>query len=215
METILFNDCSRLLLEKTFGIEELPTLEVLDKWFANSELVEINSFENEIITRLQEILKYRVDDWNEIELIEHFIAPLMSMVNFNTHDFGMFSWRAMKAEINNYILSGSPDAIVAKGRREPEIPYFCFHEYKKEPETKGEPIGQCLAAMMVAQTLNNNQRPIYGLAVKGKMWYFIVLQGNTYSLSIPYKSIDNEIFTIVKMLKQLKTIIEWYVKSDM
>jgi hypothetical protein len=214
METILFKDCSRLLLEKKFGLEELPKHEVLEKWLAASATIEINAFENETIIRLQEILNYRVDDWNEIELVEHFIAPLMSLVNFNTHEFGMFSWRTMTAEINNYILTGNPDAIVAKGRREPEIPYFCFHEYKREQENKGEPIGQCLAAMMAAIELNNNQRPMYGVAVKGKLWYFIVLQGKNYSISEPFKSVNKEIYDIVKMLKQVKTTIEAYVKSD-
>jgi len=120
----------------------------------------------------------------------------------------------LKAIVGEYELSGYPDAIVAKGRRAPEIPYFCFHEYKNEKEPLGDPAGQCLAAMLVAQELNNNQRPVYGVVVKGMHWYFMVLQGKEYVVSKPYLSIDEEIYEIVKMLKHLKTIIEEYVKQD-
>jgi len=213
METLAFKDCSRLLLERKFGLVQVRQLERLTKWITDARAYNITEFENELLLKLQDTLIYRVDDWNEQELIEHFIAPLLSMVNFNAEKYGMFSWRALSATIGEYILTGNPDAIIAKGRREPEIPYFCFHEYKKEIETKGEPFGQCLAAMMVAQELNNNQRPIYGLVVKGEKWQFMLLQGKEYAISNSYKSTDEELYDIVKLLKHLKTIIEEFVKE--
>ena len=210
---INFKDCDRLFLEKTFYLNQIRKHELLSNWIIQSQKCEIDDFENKSLFRFQERLVYRVDDWNEQELIEHFIAPLFSLIDFNTDIYGMFSERLLKATIGDYELSGNPDAIVAKGRRAPEIPYFCFHEYKKEQENKGDPAGQCLAAMLVAQELNDNQRPIYGVVVKGLLWSFLVLQGKEYSISKTYQAIDEDIFVIVKLLKHLKTIIEEYVKS--
>ncbi len=212
METLIFKDCDLYLLEKTFDLVEVEGLETLTQWIDSINNYTTDDYENRTIKHLQSKLQYRVNDWNEQELIEHFIGPLFSIVDFNGKEYGMFSERPMKAIIGEYELSGSPDAVVAKGRRRPDIPYFCFHEYKKENEPKGDPAGQCLAAMLAAQTLNNNQIPIYGIVVKGLNWYFLVLQGKEYAITKPYQAIDEELFDIVKLLKHLKTIIEGYVK---
>jgi len=213
METLNFKDCSRLILERKLGLEQIDTIDILEEWIEKSKDYKIDDIENQLLIRFRELLKYRVDDWNEQELIEHFIAPVFSLVSFNTKKYGMFSWRTMTATIEDITLTGKPDAVVAKGRREPEIPYFCFQEYKKEEETTGDAKGQCLAAMLVAQELNNNNLPVWGVVVKGKMWDFMVLRGRQYSISKSYNSTDEELFEIVKLLKHLKTIIDEYVNS--
>ena len=208
-----FKECDRLFLEKAFELEQVGKHYLLTDWIEQSKKYKIDEIENSFLLRLQEKLVYRVDDWNEYELIEHFIGPLFSIIDLNTKTYGMFSERLLKAVIGDYELSGYPDAIVAKGRRAPEIPYFCFHEYKKEKDPLGDPTGQCLAAMLVAQELNNNRRPVYGVSVKGEKWQFIVLRGKDYVVSNSYKGTDEELFEIVKLLKHLKSIIEEYVKS--
>jgi hypothetical protein len=216
MDTIKknFKECDRLFLEKAFNLEQVGKHNLLTNWIENSKKYEIDEIENIFLLRLQDRLLYRVDDWNEYELIEHFIGPLFSIIDLNTIQYGMFSERLLKAVIGEYELSGYPDAVVAKGRRAPEIPYFCFHEYKKEKEPLGDPAGQCLAAMLVAQELNDNQRPVYGVVVKGLLWSFMVLQNKQYVISEPYKAINQELDEIVKLLKHLKTIIEEYVTND-
>ncbi len=213
METINFRNCSLLILERKLEVVDVRRHILLDNWIENITKYDISNFEKEYLLNIQDKLIFRVHDWNEIELLEHFISPIFSIVSFNTEKYGMFSWRPMSATFGEITLLGEPDALVAKGRREPEIPYFCFNEYKKELENKGDPHGQCLAAMMVAQELNNNNIPIYGVVVKGKDWYFMVLKGKEYAISKPYKAVDEELFEIVKLLKHLKTIIEEYVKS--
>ena len=50
--------------------------------------------------------------------------------------------------------------------------------------------------------------PIYGLFVVGLMWNFIVLNNNEYCISKSYNADDEEIFTIFKMLKTLKKMIQ-------
>jgi len=207
-----FKECSREYLEDTFGLEQKRKQPVLSSWVENSIAYQLNEFEKETTFRLQEKLQYRVEDWNEQELIENFVGPLFALIDFNTNEYGLFANRELFAIKDNIKLTGNPDAVIAKGRRSPKIPYFCFHEYKKELENTGDPQGQCLAAMLVAQELNNNKKPIYGVVVKGKIWEFIILEGKEYAISNAYKSTDEELFEIVKLLKHLKTIIEEYVK---
>jgi len=208
-----FKECSREYLEDTFGLEQKRKQPVLSSWVENSIAYQLNEFEKETTFRLQEKLQYRVEDWNEQELIENFVGPLFALIDFNTNEYGLFANRELFAIKDNIKLTGNPDAVIAKGRRSPKIPYFCFHEYKKELENTGDPQGQCLAAMLVAQELNNNKKPIYGVVVKGKIWEFIILEGKEYAISNAYKATDEELFEIVKLLKHLKTIIEEYVKS--
>ena len=64
-----------------------------------------------------------------------------------------------------------------------------------------------LAAMLVAQELNEHKHPIYGCYVKGVIWYFVVLQGKEYAISLPYVAVREDIFAIVSILKALKPII--------
>ena len=133
-----FKECDRLFLEKTFDLEQVSKHILLTDWIEQSIKYEIDDIENFFLLRLQDKLIYRVDDWNEYELIEHFIGPLFSIIDLNAKTYGMFSERLLKAIIGDYELSGYPDAVVAKGRRAPEIPYFCFHEYKKEKDPDEE-----------------------------------------------------------------------------
>jgi hypothetical protein len=212
MKTMNFNEFDRELLDDMFGLKIVRKNEVLIDWIEKSKLQKIQEFEQFFLLQLQNTLIDRVDSWNEQELIENFIGPVFSLVNFNTLEYGLFSERLICAIVKDIELSGKPDAIVAKGFYSPRIPYFCFHEYKKENEPKGDPAGQCLVAMLVAQELNNNLRPIYGVVVKGLMWNFIVLQGKEYAISNSYKATDEELYEIIKLLKHLKTIIEVFVK---
>ena len=213
MKTMNFYDFDCEMIEEIFGLSRKRNTEVLQKWIDLSKNYEIDEFENKYLLRLIDTLIDRVDTWNERELLEHFIAPVFSIINFNASDWGFFSERTLTATVNDIILTGKPDAIIAKGKYSPKIPYFCFHEYKKEQDTKGDPKGQCLAEMLAAQELNNNGKPIFGVVVKGQMWYFMVLQGKEYAISNAYKATDEELFEIVKLLKHLNTIIEEYVKS--
>lgn len=58
---------------------------------------------------------------------------------------------------------GKPDMLVARGESAPEIPYFCFQEYKKQIDPEGNPVYQALGEMLAAQPLNPHPHPIYGI----------------------------------------------------
>jgi len=210
---INFKDCDREYLDDTFALTQVRNHQVLTDWIEQSKPYTIDEFENRLLQRLQDKFIYRGDNWNERELIEYFVAPIFALIDFSNDEYSMFAEREIQAVIDNIKLVGAPDAIIAKGRRSPKIPYFCFHEYKKETENKGDPAGQCLAAMLVAQMLNNNEKPIYGVVVKGEKWQFIILKDKEYAISVSLRATDEELFEIVKILKHLKNIIEEFVKS--
>lgn len=84
---------------------------------------------------------------------------------------------------------------------------FAFTEYKRQLDPNGDPVGQTLAAMLVAQVLNANQQAIYGAYVIGSDWRFMVLEGKHYTISRDYSALSDEIFDILRILKALKAII--------
>ena len=114
----------------------------------------------------------------------------------------------MSATVGNYELSGIVDGMIATGFRDPDIPLFCLHEYKRSVDNQGSPDAQVLAAMLVAREKNNNQKPIYGVFVVGLNWNFVVLNGNEYFISKTYLADGDGIFAIFKMIKALKPIIK-------
>ncbi len=203
-----FSDWTRADLEDTFALNQVWDHAVLQQWLDQANTSVIETMEQQWVNNLHQTLIVHVDDWNELELSEYFLGPILTLVNFNTQDFSIFADRELTGIIGDYELTGKPDAMVAKGLRRPKTPYFCFHEYKRENEPKGEPVSQVLVAMLVAQELNGHTMPIYGLYVAGKLWHFLILQGKEYCLSNAYVATRNEhLNDIVKILKALKQII--------
>jgi len=205
-----FSDCSCEYLDQQFGLNQLRTHLVWEDWEKRARTIEIDEFNKQVIAQIQDILLDNVSSWNEVELIEYFIGPLLTFVNFNTKKFKIFSERKIQGIVEGIELYGEPDAIIATGKYRPLLPYFCFHEYKKQEENKGDAAGQALAPMLVAQELTEHKFPIYGIYVVGKYWNFMVLQNREYYISKTYVADDEEIFDIFKMLKALKEIILSY-----
>jgi hypothetical protein len=201
-----FSECTIPFLEKRFGLVETDKLESLNSWLSMTS--ELSEFQKMSLLFHQKELKFNIWNWNEQELSLHFIGPMISLSEFSTNTFNIFAQRTLTGIIDDVELSGKPDGIIAKGRREPEIPYFCFQEYKKELDPDGHPLPQVLGAMLVGQSLNIENQPMYGCYVIGKMWTFVVLENKKYSTSESYDATSEEIFTIFKMLLNLKKNIE-------
>ena len=201
----LFRECRLAWLEKTFGLVQVDTLPSLEDWLSTPE--NISGHHKETLLELQQLLSFNVRNWNEQELDRHFIGPILSLINFSTLKFNLYSERIVESMVHDWRLYGRPDCFLASGRREPEIPYFAFQEYKKMTDPDGDPAGQALAAMLVGQVLNKDGLPIYGCHVIGGDWYFMTLEGKEYSISRDYSTLTNEIFDVFKTLKVLKNIV--------
>ena len=161
-----------------------------------------------------EKLLLNAHDWNETELAYNFIGPVMVLVNYTSEAFNFFAERLVSGVVEGFEMSGKPDGMIASGFREPKMPYFCFQEYKKDQDPEGDPAGQVLAAMLVAQVLNEHHHPIYGGYVKGRDWFFMVLRGKQYAISEPYIATRDDVFDIFRILKALKAIIADLVAQD-
>lgn len=203
-----FRDCTTAQLRRKFQLKRTQSSKWLKNWL--KQPADISNAEEQALLRLQEKLIKRVNNWNEQELIKKFIAPLVDLVNFDTPHFQEFANRQLSARVGNMELSGKVDVMIARGFEEPELPYFCFHEYKKEWGPENDPLGQLVAAMFAAQQHNFAQStdiPVYGAYVVGRQWFFVVLYKNNYCVSLGYDATKREIFDIHRILKALKGMI--------
>jgi hypothetical protein len=212
MKKTNFRDWTIEKIEECFNLKQVfkhPLLQRLRDFE-----YELSAFEKYYLESLQEnYVLYGGEDWNEAELESKFISPLIVSSKIDNHTFGYFLERDLAATIDDYELVGKVDGMVATGFRRPKKPYFCVHEYKKESDPSGDPRGQVLIAMLVAQEMNQDGKPIYGLYVVGKVWRFIVLEGKNYSFSKTYVADEEDIFLIFKVLKALRYEIEQMIKN--
>jgi hypothetical protein len=203
---ISFEKCTRSFIEKEFGLFRLLEWEQLANWLSVGDF-EVTTSETQWLERLIHQSYLRINGWNEETLKVNFISPVLSLIEFNYKYIGSFADEVLTHEYDKFILTGKADWMVAKGIERPEVPYFFLHEYKKG-KSESDPEGQLLAVMIVAQSLNNNQLPLYGAVVIGSIWNFVYLDQNQYDISKNYNSMDlGGLKEIVKILKKTQTII--------
>lgn len=200
-----FSDWKLPKLENQFNLTRTMTLPSLQTWIESDE--EITDSEQYILSYLHNHLRENILYWNEQELAMHAIGPIFTFVNFTSKNSNLFEERELSGVVDGEQMSGKPDGMIASGKGEPKVPYFCFHEYKKDTDPNGDPTGQCLAAMLVAQTKNEENVPIYGVTVIGENWRFLVLEGKTYDISSSYSAGSKDIYDIFRILKKLKRIV--------
>jgi hypothetical protein len=212
MKSFTFKQCTISLLEKNLGIEQTLLSDTLNYWL--NYQIAITESEKENLLEQQEVLIFNLLGWNEQELALNFIGPVVSMLRFKSKKFNLFAERTIEATLkavdgSDLMLNGKPDGIIASGFREPEMPFFSFHEHKQEIDSSGDPAGQVLAAMLVGQVQNQNpELPMYGCYIIGQNWYFLVLEGKNYTIASPFSATNNELFDIFRILKALKAIVE-------
>ncbi|MEM7539194.1 MAG: hypothetical protein AAF639_43955 [Chloroflexota bacterium] len=62
--------------------------------------------------------------------------------------------------------------------------------------------------MVAAQLLNQDDRPVYGAYLLGRMWFFVVLHGKEYVVHRGLNSTGPELTEIFGVLKNIKNIID-------
>ncbi len=205
MTQLNFRDCTLAYLDETFDLKQIFDSAELAGWLNQEN--HISDFDRQILIRFQKKLIRNVHDWNESELTQNFIGPVFALVDYTTEYFNFFAQRSFSGKIRDIEMTGKPDGMIASGFRIPGKPYFCFQEYKKERHPEGDPAGQCLAAMLTAQELNQHQHPVYGAYVIGADWHFMTLGGNVYAISSAYVATKDDLFDIFRILKSLKEIV--------
>jgi hypothetical protein len=196
-------------LMETFHLRPiLEGCETLDKWLA----VENGLGGNDIaqLGALRKKLIPNADSWSEDALKMKFLAFLMAMVDYDTDKYEAFYDNTISAKVDGETLTAKADLLVAKGTGDaPRMPYFCFHEYKKNTPDK-DPRSQLFQGMLIAQAVNKNEKPIYGAYIIGKAWNFTVLQPNRiYCISRTYDAtLKDDLQRILLILKKFKWILD-------
>ena len=222
----IFSSFTEDMVRKAFGLSrELKIDGFLTEWIKRSESVVLNKLEQQQLKRLNKKAILYAKGWNEQELREKLIAPIIDLVDFDLYDLEIaaFSEREMKVIYNESILKGKVEWMVAKGISDPTYPFFFIHEYKKETGASNDPLGQLLVTLNAAHILNNQKPkpslfepnpsplgdvPLYGMYVVGRFWFFVRLKGKQYYISKAYISDELEDMTfILKMLKAQKEMI--------
>ncbi|TAF97108.1 MAG: hypothetical protein EAZ32_05165 [Cytophagia bacterium] len=194
-------------IEETFGLVQVRSLPILDELL--SYKYEADAYEQRYLTTLQEdYVTLGGDDWNEVELENKFISPLIVFSGIANRKYSYFLEREMSEVINDIELLGKVDGMIATGFRNPKKPYFCLSEYKRGTDPNGDPKGQALIAMLVAQQQNDNKKPVFGSYIIGRNWCFMALVGKEYAISTDFSGANEEIFDIHRILKSLRVQIE-------
>jgi hypothetical protein len=205
-EKLYLNQMTLTQMYKLFGLKEVRQMNDLDNWL--SDLPELTNIEKLVIELYQNRLLKNIGSWNDDDLSFGFIGPMLSLIDFNVdYQLKFFAKRPISAAIDDFELIGEPDCIIASGHFEPEIPFFSFHQFKKEIDKKENPVGQNLATMLIGQTLSNDNLPIYGCYVNNESWFFMVLKEKEYAISQAFRTTRNDIYDIVKILKSLRNIL--------
>ncbi len=170
MKTATFKEWTLTTLDKAFGLCQIWECALMDNW-ENKE-IEIDDFEKKTLLNLQKSLIRGGRAWNEVELENKFISPVIMTANIDDEQIGYFLERRLSGIVGDYELSCIVDGMIATGFRDPDIPLFCLHEYKHRCDNQGSPDAQALAAMLVAREQNDNQKPIYGVFVVA--WFGIL-----------------------------------------
>ena len=198
-------------IDDAFGTTQVHDHPLLNK--LQTYPYEITSIEHEYLDYLREIYHlHGGDDWNEVELKNKISSPLFLLSKMDNKAFSYFLERDLAATIGDYDLAGRVDGMIATGFRSPEKPFFCMHEYKRESDPTGNPKGQALIEMIVAQHINDNTKPIYGLYIVGSKWRFMVLTGKEYALGEPFLADTDAIFDIFRCVKGLRFEIGELIK---
>lgn len=152
----------------------------------------------------KDLLKY-VDTWNEDELKFMFISPFISLVQYRSDNYKIFTQRPMSVQYENgtKTTSGKVEFMLAKGIQIPQKPFFFLHEYKQENRKDNDPLGQLLIAMVAAQAQNADNETLYGCYVSGRNWFFVFLEGKEYAVSNAYNATSKDIY-------QLFAILLWF-----
>ena len=158
------------------------------------------------LEELRQELLYTIDTLNEEELKVYFIGPLLRLIPFRSGNRRPFLDRPMSFTYGNeQETNGKIDWMLADGIQDPRQPYFFIHEYKKEVEATGDPLGQLLIAMVGAQRQNEDAIPLYGCYVLGRNWFFVLLENsNQYAVSNAFNATEEDIFSIYSILEQIR-----------
>jgi hypothetical protein len=173
--------------------------------------ITLETLSEEMLAKVEPRLSAEIDGWFEEELKMKLLALILMLAELDVaRKIGVFFERQITAQIGDYRISVVTDCMVSSvyGFTTPQTPYYFMQEFKKSKGDKQDPEGQMLAAMIAAQHLNQNGKPLYGSYVIGRDWFFTVLEGRDYARSNALQlTKPEELRQVILTLRKLKQII--------
>jgi hypothetical protein len=197
-----------LAISEAFGIEKQDKCAHLEKWINIS--FEFTDFEQKIINEVHADIYENIESMNEEELKARLVGLLFYVAHIDEPTkIRVFYERPIATIINDYSLNVICDCLVATPKFNlPSKSYFFLQEFKKAKGEKKDPEAQMLTAMLIAQNINNDQKPIFGSYLIGSNWRFSTLIGKDYCVSRKFDAENiNDLQQIVCILRHLKAII--------
>lgn len=121
VKTVNFREWDLDKLEQAFNLKQVWESDLLSSW--ENGVVEINDFETQTLKNLQKSLIRGGRAWNEVELKNKFISPMIMTADIDDEQIGYFLERPFSCVIGDYELSGIVDGVIATGIRNPQVPY--------------------------------------------------------------------------------------------
>ena len=195
-------------IAQAFNIKQNRICSHLDNWLSAAYV--LNEIEHSILNTTFERITVAGNYWNEEELRVRVVGALFYVADIEKpDDICLFYERPLSAKVNGYNLSVVCDCMVASALfNAPVHPYFFLQELKKAKGEKKDPEAQMLMAMLIAQHVNQDDKPIYGGYLIGTNWWFATLIGTEYCLSRQYSLSKKDDFEqTVYILRKLKELI--------
>jgi hypothetical protein len=201
------NDTDVLL--DAFGLTKIINSDLIKDWMAaTSQLSEIETY---LLDSIHAKSMYHVGGWNEEEVKMKLISMLFFIADVEVENkLSTFFERDLAAQINGKELTVICDCLIATplGLSTPRAPYFFLQEFKRRKKSSNDAEGQMLAAMLIAQHKNQDQKPVYGAWITGSLWEFAILEGTTLHSSTVFNTVDKEdTRKVVFILRALKNLI--------
>ena len=193
-----------------FQINKNQNCSILLNWLNTGHPV-LDDFDSLLLKKAQQELIIYEREWNEEELKVNFVSFVIFLAQINEKEkIKTFFERKLSGKVNDIPISVVVDCMIATPMKSgrPNAPYFFMQEFKRSISDDHDPEGQMLAAMILAQELNQDGKPLYGCWLQGKNWNFTTLIGRNYCVSKQFDATDMEdLHQIVFILRKLKDLI--------
>ncbi len=159
-------------------------------------------------------------EYNEIQLKENIILPILNLAKVGIHPFLMAKCPEYPLFYKNeqIQLEGIADLVYGKAPVKVttylELPFICVHEYKRvsNPVTISRAFAQLLGGLWIIRQQNQEKGhmlPVYGLMVKGQSWHFAELHATEPQENFQYRacldfggfSIEPDLAVILRSLR--------------
>ena len=204
-----------LAISEAFNIVKQKECTHLKDW--TSATYEFNNSEQQIMDSVHADISETIEAMNEEEIKARMIGLLFYVAHIDIPEkLRVFYERPISAIIGEYSLNVITDCLVAVPKFNlPSRPYFFLQEAPTRPSPKGkekkkkkDPEAQMLTAMIIAQQLNQNDKPVYGSYLIGSNWRFATLIGTDYCISRKFDAENkSDLMQIAYVLRKIKDFI--------